>query len=735
MSKEIWCTLGPASLNDRVIGRLEELGVSLFRLNLSHTKVEKVAEIVEFIQTRTKVPVCLDTEGAQVRTSDLVGGKVVVRENSTIRVHYQRVPGDASDLNLHPDYIAKQLVVGDLLKIDAEVLAQVVAVESDWVVLWVLNGGEIGQNKAVTLLERDVEMPAMTEKDKQALAIGKKMGVRYVALSFANRAADVDEVRALAGADAMVTSKIECLSGLRHLPEIAAKSDALLIDRGDLSRQVNIERIPALQKDIIRHAKLVGRKIYVATNLLESMVTSPNPTRAEVNDVFNTMMDGADGLVLAAETAIGAFPVAAAMMVKKVIREYEKNQGWQPTHYSSAPISTLVEPHGGFLVSRESRETDAHALPRSSFLFGTKESRGVQNLRTLQVQDTDLMDCVQIANGAYSPLTGFMSVKELASVLDRHRLLNGQVWTMPMVLQADESALANISAGDRIALTDANEKVYAVMNVSEIYAFEFEEVARKWFGTASRKHPGVAKLAENGNRFVAGEITLVEKMASPYAQYELSPSQTRVIFAQKGWSRVVGFHAGHLPNRLHEYAQLRALEAAHADGLYLSLVMGPQQAGDLLPPPIFNSYQLLLHNGVYPAGKVVLGGALLYPRYCGPRETVFHALCYKNMGCSHFVIECDHGHFDGFYDQAQTRELFKNLGDLGITPIFFDAIGYNPETQKYFESKSAKTMAMSDKAIQSALAKNETLPDWILREAVQEMLQKEITENRPVFYM
>src|SRR5574341_2668058 len=470
MSKEIWCTLGPSSLNDRVIGRLEELGVSLFRLNLSHTKLEKVAEIVEFIQTRTKVPVCLDTEGAQVRTSDLAGGKAVVRENSIIRVHYQRVPGDAGDLNLHPDYIAKQLVVGDLLKIDAEVLAQVVAVESDWVVLWVLNGGEIGQNKAVTLLERDVEMPAMTAKDKQALAIGKKMGVRYVALSFANRAADVDEIRALAGHDTMVTSKIECLSGLRHLPEITAKSDALLIDRGDLSRQVNIERIPALQKDIIRHAKLVGRKIYVATNLLESMVTSPNPTRAEVNDVFNTLMDGADGLVLAAETAIGAFPVAAAMMVRKVMREYENKQSWKKFHYTSAPISTLVEPHGGFLISREASVSGPHAL---------------QNLRTLQVRETDLMDCVQIANGTYSPLTGFMNSQERASVLDHHRLPGGRAWTMPIILQAHDSALANISAGDRIALTDAHGKLYAAMNVSEIYACDFEELAQKWFGTTS----------------------------------------------------------------------------------------------------------------------------------------------------------------------------------------------------------------------------------------------------------
>ncbi len=719
MSKEIWCTLGPASLNDRVIGRLEELGVSLFRLNLSHTKLEKVAEIVEFIQTRTKVPVCLDSEGAQVRTCDLVGGKVTVRENNTIRVHFKRVPGDATDMNLNPENIAKQLEIGDLLRIDAEVLAQVVALEGDWVVLWVLHGGEIGQNKAVTVLERDLIMPAMTDKDRQALALGIKMGVRYVALSFANRAADVDEVRALVGRDTMITSKIECLNGLHNLAEITAKSDALLIDRGDLSRQVNIEKIPALQKDIIRHAKVAGKRIYVATNLLESMVTSPSPTRAEVNDVFNTLMDGADGLVLAAECAIGAYPVAATMMVKKVIREYENKQSWKQFHYTSVPISTLVEPHGGILVNREAREADHEAL---------------QNLRALQVKDTELMDCVQIANGTYSPLTGFMSSAELAGVLDHHRLPNGQAWTMPMVLQAHESALANISAGDRIALTNAAGKIYATMSVSEIYSFDFDELAQKWFGTASRKHPGPARLAESGNLFVAGEIKLAMKMVSPYEQYELSPSQTRMIFAQKGWSRVVGFQTANVPSRLKEYEQLRALEAAHADGLYISSMIGPQQSGGFLPDPIFKSYQLLLNAGVYPAGKIMLGASFMYPRYCGPRETVFAALCFKNMGCSHFIVEPDHGRCDGFYDHAQTRELFKSLGELGVTPVFFDAIEYNPETKKYFESKSAKTTAMSDKAIQAALAKKETLPDWILREAVQQMLQKEISENRPVFY-
>jgi pyruvate kinase len=191
---------------------------------LSHTKVSKLKEILEYIQSRTNVPVCLDTEGAQVRTGDFAEGKITVLENSTLRVPFHRVSGDSGNLNLYPEEIARQLIVGDLLKIDAEVLAQVVAIENDCVVLWVLNGGEIGQNKAVSLLERDLTMPAVTEKDKQALRIGNEMGIRHVALSFANRARDVEEVRALASKDAIVVSKIECLSGLRNLPEIAAQS-------------------------------------------------------------------------------------------------------------------------------------------------------------------------------------------------------------------------------------------------------------------------------------------------------------------------------------------------------------------------------------------------------------------------------------------------------------------------------------------------------------------------------
>ncbi len=713
MNKEIWCTLGPASLNDHVLTRLVELGVSLFRLNLSHTKVSKLREILEYIQSRTKVPVCLDTEGAQVRTGDLAKGKIAVLENSTIRVHYNRVPGDSGNLNLYPEEIARQLIIGDLLKIDAEVLAQVVAIENDCVVLWVLNGGEIGQNKAVSLLERDLSLPAVTEKDKQALRIGNEMGIRHVALSFANRASDVGVVRALANNGTLVTSKIECLSGLRNLPEIAAASDALLIDRGDLSRQVNIEKIPAVQKDIIHYAKGVGRKIYVATNLLESMVTSANPTRAEVNDIYNTLMDGADGLVLAAESAIGAFPVAAANMVKKIILEYENKQNsWHQVHYSSTAVNSLVEPYGGALVQRAANIIDR---------------RGRRNCPTLQVKTTDLMDCVQIATGVYSPLTGFMDSKELDSVLNENRLQNGLAWTMPIVLQVAETSLSGISAGDRIALADGNGKIYATVDVTEIYGFDFEKLAQKWFGTSSLKHPGVKKLAEGGDRLVAGAVTLVEHFATPYRQFELSPGQSRLIFAQKGWSKVVGFHANSVPHRAHEYMQLKALEAVHADGIFISLLMGPKRRGDFQAGAILKSYQHLLQTNIYPSGKFALGVSQLYVRHCGPREAVFMAICARNMGCSHLVIGEDYLHSDGFYEPAQIREAFERIGDIGCTPVFFDAAVKNPATNE--------TTPIRDQVIQSALAKKESLPDWMIRDTLQQVLLQEISENRQVFYL
>ncbi|MCZ6594160.1 MAG: pyruvate kinase [Bacteroidetes bacterium] len=718
MTKEILCTLGPSSLNDLVITRLEELGVDLFRLNLSHTKLNDVAQIIQYIQSCTSVPLCLDTEGAQIRTGALVDGKINLRENSIVRIHRQPVPGDSNNFNLYPNHIIDELEVGDFLSIDTTVLAQIIEMEMDSIVARVLSGGEIGQNKAVTV-NRDILMPALTKKDLKALAIGREMGIRHVALSFANRASDVDEIREVAGKDAFVISKIECRNALEKLTEIASKSEALLIDRGDLSRQVPIEQMPRLQKTIIACGKEKGIKVYVATNLLESMVTSPIPTRAEVNDVYNTLADGADGLVLAAEIAIGKYPIGCASMIVKITREFENGFKRNANYAPTAPISLIVDPHGGKLIHRKAKASEIPNL---------------EKLKSLIVKDTDLMDCEQIAYGTYSPLTGFMGRETLDSVLNTYRLPNGLPWTMPIILQVDKEALTNIGEGESIVLKSKSGRVHAILEVKEIYTFDFEELIKKWFGTTSRSHPGVARLAGGGNVFIGGDVTLVDSIQTPYNQYKRTPAESRFIFAKKGWSKVIGFHTRNVPHRAHEFIQNNALESTHADGLFISPIIGPKKLGDFLSEPIMKSYQLMIDFGLYPAGKVILGCFSTYSRYCGPREAVFTAICRKNMGCSHFIIGRDHTGVADFYKDEDIRELFDKLADIGVTPLFYDTIGYNPTKQTYCSLESTDTVPISGSKIREALHENKELPEWFMRENIQDMLRLEIAAGREIFY-
>ena len=238
-SKEILCTLGPSSLNDYVLSRLSELGVDLLRINLSHTRLEDLEEIIRYVQSRTAIPICLDTEGAQIRTGSLCDGKIALAENERFRVLRKSITGDSSCISLYPDHVLDQLETGDILSIDFNcVIAQIVEKNADELSLRVLTGGAVGQNKAVTVMNRAIILPPLTGKDEQALRLGAEMGIRHVALSFAGHPSDVDAVAGIVGEEAFIISKIESLSGLNHLGAIAAKSDAILIDRGDLSREV-----------------------------------------------------------------------------------------------------------------------------------------------------------------------------------------------------------------------------------------------------------------------------------------------------------------------------------------------------------------------------------------------------------------------------------------------------------------------------------------------------------------
>jgi len=721
-NKEIFCTLGPASLNVPVIKRLEEIGVSLFRINLSHTQISDLPKIISFIQSTSMVPVCLDSEGAQIRTGLLKENTVELKEHRTIKIVKETIIGDENRFNLSPKEAFDQLLPGDILTIDFNsVLLQVVDISPNEINMRVLTGGIIGKNKAVTV-NRNIVLPPLTEKDEQALAIGRDFNIRHVALSFAHKAEDVYQIRKHILPETFLMSKIECSEGLANLDEIIVASDAILVDRGDLSREEPIEKIPYLQKEIIRKTKMAKKKAYVATNLLESMISAPQPTRAEVNDIYNTLADGVDGLVLAGESAIGKYPVACATMVKKMIHEFSNPPKTGQNVFSTEIHSTLVEPHGGYLVQQ---------------IATSAEQLAANSLKKIPVKHTDLMDCEQIAFGTYSPLRGFMDRKELASTLEYYQLLNGVVWTLPIILQIPEEKIRKygIRIGETVALCNDAGEIHSTLQISDIYNVDLEKTAKQFFGTDDINHPGVAKFFNDGKTCVGGKVSLVKRSSSQWHHYELTPSESRHIFQKKGWSKVVGFHTRNVAHRAHEFIQLSALEQTGADGIYLNPVIGPKKNGDWMTGPILESYQKMLELGVYPQDKAILGSFSTYSRYAGPREAVFTALARKNMGCSHFIIGRDHTGVGNYYQPEDNKNLFARLGNIGVTPVFFDMVGYHQEEAIYKRSTEETALNhISGTTARETLRSDKLLPDWYMRIEIQEMIKKRIKAGEKVFY-
>ena len=338
---QILCTLGPSSLRTDVIRRLDERGVDLFRVNLSHTPLEAVAPTVELIRSCSTTPVCLDTEGAQVRCGPMAPD-VALERGRTVRLTAAGRVGTAEELSLRPGVALGALRPGSELSVDFNgALLRVAEAGPAGVTAVVLEGGQVRSNKAVTV-DPAPALPALTDKDVEAIGVASSLGVRHVALSFASRAEDVAQLRGLLAPDATVIAKIESRAGIRNMDDIISVSDAVLIDRGDLSREVPLEHVPFYQKVVVRRANRWNRPVFVATNLLESMVTSRRPTVAEADDIANTLLDGVHGLVLAAETAIGVDPVGTVDMVLRVVAAFERWNMSSLLEEDRAPLAGVV---------------------------------------------------------------------------------------------------------------------------------------------------------------------------------------------------------------------------------------------------------------------------------------------------------------------------------------------------------------------------------------------------------
>ena len=326
MKIKILCTLGPASLHPDVIHRLDERGVDLFRINLSHTPLEAVEHTIGLIRRFSSIPICLDTEGPQVRCGVMTPG-VMLEAGREVRLIADKVVGTEEELTLWPRSIFDALRVGATVSIDFDgAVVRITELGDESATAVVVAGGQVRSNKAVTVTPAP-DLPALSEKDLAAIAIGRRHGIVYYALSFASSGEEVSHLRQLAPLGAQIIAKIESREGIRNMDSIIHAADAVLIDRGDLSREISLECVPYYQKAIIRRANRWNRPVYVATNLLESMVTNRIPTIAEANDIATTLLDGVHGLVLAAETAVGVDPVGSVDMVLRAIRAFDRATG------------------------------------------------------------------------------------------------------------------------------------------------------------------------------------------------------------------------------------------------------------------------------------------------------------------------------------------------------------------------------------------------------------------------
>jgi pyruvate kinase len=327
MNVNVLVTLGPSSVNKTTIEELSKQGVSLFRINLSHTSLDDIAGLIESIQSWTDIPICLDSEGAQLRNQVMTTESVFFSKNDMVVIHHSPVVGDCNNISFTPHNAHKEFRVGDRIRVDFDsVVLRIVERQKDCHIALVCDEGCVGSNKAADI-DRKIQLNPVTVKDEAAFRVGLDMGVNNFSLSFTNRASDVHKIRSIIGSKSNLISKIESIEGVLNLVDILPIVDQILIDRGDLSREISIEKIPFIQRMIISLAKSKDVPVYVATNLLESMIKSKLPTRAEANDVASTLLMGADGLVLAAETAIGKYPVDAVKMINSIIVEYNR---WSP---------------------------------------------------------------------------------------------------------------------------------------------------------------------------------------------------------------------------------------------------------------------------------------------------------------------------------------------------------------------------------------------------------------------
>ena len=328
---KIVATLGPASSDAKTVRELFLAGVDVFRLNFSHgsaadhrARFQALRELEQ--QTGRAIGILADLQGPKLRVGTFADGPVMLAASQPFRLDRDPAPGNAQRASLpHPEFFAALIPGAELLLDDGRLRLVVERCGADFAETRVVVGGRLSDRKGVNVPGVVLPLTPLTAKDKRDLDLALELGADWIALSFVQRPQDVAEARAIIGGRAAIVSKLEKPSAIDCLDEIVALSDAVMVARGDLGVELPAERVPAIQKRIVRSCRRLGKPVIVATQMLESMVDSPVPTRAEASDVATAIYDGADAVMLSAESAAGKHPVAAVDMMNRIIEQTESD--------------------------------------------------------------------------------------------------------------------------------------------------------------------------------------------------------------------------------------------------------------------------------------------------------------------------------------------------------------------------------------------------------------------------
>jgi pyruvate kinase len=440
-------TLGPSSSTAEIIERLYRAGADVFRLNFSHGSHEDHAARIAMIrEVEAKVGrpigILVDVQGPKLRVGRFAGGRVHLQAGKPFRLDLNPTPGDATRVQLpHPEILAAAQIGTTLLLDDGKLRLRVARKREDHLETEVVVGGPLSDRKGVNVPDVVLPIPALTEKDRADLAFVLDHGIQYVGLSFVQRAEDVAEAKAIAGDRAWIMVKMEKPQAVENLDAILALTDCVMVARGDLGVECPPEEVPLIQKRIVRAARALGKPVVVATQMLESMITAPSPTRAEASDVATAVFDGADAVMLSAETAAGQYPYEAVNMMDRIVARVEQDPDWRaqtdarrpvPEHSSAGAIAT---------AARQVADTiGAEAI-------ATFSSTGSTTLRVARERPA-------------SPILGLtaseVTARRMAVIWGVHPLVVNEIHSMTeMVARACRAAQAEgfAAAGDEVVVT------------------------------------------------------------------------------------------------------------------------------------------------------------------------------------------------------------------------------------------------------------------------------------------